>query len=158
MPCHTNTVPKLLSAHSDGVVDSSQLSMCLNGPYVNIQYLVKCGSGRIADSTIRPLSGSRQIVKIPIRYIPNATFLSCRYSSAVNVDCAADDISKHYLLCDVVTTYVNHFVGLLMFYAIRMLFVSHRDAEVKPLDDTSTSSATSPSSSQTKKVCTLWCC
>jgi len=28
-PCQTSTVPKLLSAHSDGAVDSTQLSVCL---------------------------------------------------------------------------------------------------------------------------------
>jgi len=67
-PSQTSTVPKLLSAHSDGVVDNSIVSVYY-GPYVNIRYPVNSGSGRIADSTMRPLSSSRQTVEIPIQYI-----------------------------------------------------------------------------------------
>jgi len=48
-PSQNSTVPKLLSAHSDGIVDSTQL---LNvsvsySPYGNIWYLVKSTSGEV---------------------------------------------------------------------------------------------------------------
>jgi len=75
-PFQTSTVPKLLSALSNSVVDSTQIVSVSYGPYVNIQYLVNSGSGRIADSAIWPLSGSGWVVKIRIWYVPtqNSSF------------------------------------------------------------------------------------
>jgi len=53
----------------DGAVDSTQLSLSYS-PCINIQYPVNCGLDQIVDSTVQPLSGSGQIVKVPIWYIP----------------------------------------------------------------------------------------
>jgi len=51
-PSQTSTVPKLLSAHSDGVVASTQLSVCLT-VLTSIS-----GSGQMADLSIRLQSDS----------------------------------------------------------------------------------------------------
>ena len=54
----------------NGAFDSTQLSLCLHSPCINIQYPVNCGLDQIVDSTVQPLYGSGKIVKIPIWYIP----------------------------------------------------------------------------------------
>jgi len=75
-PNQTSTVPKLLSAHSDAKLN--QVNSIINvsyGPYVNIRYPVN-SSSQTADSTIRPLSSSGRIVKIPIWYIPSKCTVS----------------------------------------------------------------------------------